>query len=334
MVRVSCMTYNHAPYIKDAMDGFCMQETNFPFVCTIIDDASTDGEQEVIKNYLKAHFDLEDSSVVRNEETDDYYLIFARHTTNKNCFFAVLLLKYNHYSIKKPKMSYLLKEWRDTKYVAICEGDDYWTDEHKLEKQVNWLETHLEYSACLHDTIQRHLIDSNYEVLLEKDVYETKFLNLKKNCDMSATDAILCKYWPHTSSILIHRNIHENKPACFVIRESGDWQLFMYATFSGKVRLMKEVMSVYRKGVEGSFTVRMGHNQQSRIDHMINKIEMLQKVDDYYGGKYKKPILEAINKMKYNLTNTTGNQEYLLDTPVLFRIKVYCKQIIKKIVKR
>ncbi|MBR4365861.1 MAG: glycosyltransferase family 2 protein, partial [Bacteroidaceae bacterium] len=81
IVRVSCMTFNHAPYIEDAMNGFTMQETTFPFVCTIIDDASTDGEQEVIKKYLQEHFDLEDSSVVRNEETDDYVLTFARHKT-------------------------------------------------------------------------------------------------------------------------------------------------------------------------------------------------------------------------------------------------------------
>ena len=53
MVRVSCMTFNHHAYIEDAMNGFCMQETDFPFVCTIVDDASTDGEPEVIKKYLK-----------------------------------------------------------------------------------------------------------------------------------------------------------------------------------------------------------------------------------------------------------------------------------------
>lgn len=86
MVRVSCMTYNHAPYITDALNGFCMQETTFPFICTIVDDASTDGEQEVIKQYLHEHFDLEDTSIVRNEETKDYTLTFARHKTNKNCY--------------------------------------------------------------------------------------------------------------------------------------------------------------------------------------------------------------------------------------------------------
>ena len=148
MVRVSCLTYNHVNYIKDAMNGFTMQETNFPYVCTIIDDASTDGEQEVINNYLQEHFDMEDKSVVRNEETDDYVLTFAQHKTNRNCYFAVFFLKYNHYMIKKPKDQYI-KEWLNVKYIAFCEGDDYWTNPKKLEIQFDALEAHPEcsYSA-------------------------------------------------------------------------------------------------------------------------------------------------------------------------------------------
>ncbi len=59
MVNVSCMTYNQAPYITETMNGFCIQQTSFPFVCTIMDDCSTDEEQEVIKLYLKENFDLE-----------------------------------------------------------------------------------------------------------------------------------------------------------------------------------------------------------------------------------------------------------------------------------
>ena len=82
MVYVSCMTYNHAPYIVETMNGFTMQKTNFPFVCAIADDASTDGEQEVINDYLNEHFDLGDKKIVRHEETDDYVLTFARHKTN------------------------------------------------------------------------------------------------------------------------------------------------------------------------------------------------------------------------------------------------------------
>ena len=134
-VSVWCNTYNQAFYIKDTMDGFCMQQTSFPFVCLIMDDASTDGEPEVIKQYLNDHFDTE-----WTKETDDYHLTVARHQENRNCYFAVYLLKYNHYSIKKPRLKYFREVADEIDYVALCEGDDYWTDAHKLQKQADALD--------------------------------------------------------------------------------------------------------------------------------------------------------------------------------------------------
>ena len=134
-VHVWCNTYNQASYIKDTMDGFCMQQTSFPFACLIMDDASTDGEPEVIKQYLNDHFDTE-----WTKETDDYHLTVARHQENRNCYFAVYLLKYNHYSIKKPRLKYYKGLTDEIDYVALCEGDDYWTDAHKLQKQADALD--------------------------------------------------------------------------------------------------------------------------------------------------------------------------------------------------
>lgn len=100
-VFIRCSTYNHAPFIEDTMNGFVMQKTNFPYVCCILDDCSTDGEQEVIKKYLDDNFDFGENYMVSKEETDDYKLIGARHKFNRNCFFAVFFLKYNHYQQKK-----------------------------------------------------------------------------------------------------------------------------------------------------------------------------------------------------------------------------------------
>ena len=134
-VSVWCNTYNQASYIKDTMDGFCMQQTSFPFVCLIMDDASTDGEPEVLEAYLNDHFDTE-----WTKETDDYHLTVARHQENRNCYFAVYLLKYNHYSIKKPRLKYYREVTDEIDYVALCEGDDYWTDAHKLQKQADALD--------------------------------------------------------------------------------------------------------------------------------------------------------------------------------------------------
>ena len=134
-VCVNCPTFNHAPYITETLDGFCMQQTDFPFVCAILDDASVDGEQEVINNYIRNHFSIE-----YTEETDDYYLSFAIHKDNSNCHFAVLLLKYNHFSIKKSTLPYISRWFDGADYFAMCEGDDYWTDAQKLQRQADALD--------------------------------------------------------------------------------------------------------------------------------------------------------------------------------------------------
>lgn len=233
MVRVSCMTFNHAHYIADAMNGFCMQETNFPFVCTIIDDCSTDGEQDVIKNYLEEHFDLENSSIVRNEETDDYYLTFAQHKTNKNCYFAVLLLKYNHYSIRKPKKPYI-EEWCDTKYIALCEGDDYWIGAQKLQKQVDFLETHMDYTMCFHNTMMKREAD----VVMGHTILDELF----ENRDYEAPEFI--SHRPPTASLVFRSNITFPKDKRFLF---GDNVVFLTCATTGKVRCLGEVMSVYRR---------------------------------------------------------------------------------------
>ena len=144
-LTVNCCTYNQSAYITDTLNGFAMQLTDFPFVCTVIDDASTDGEQAVIEDYLAKHFDFSEGSASYRTETDYAHIVFARHKVNVNCYFAVLFLKENHYSRNKDRMPYL-SEWRDgVKYLAFCEGDDYWTDPHKLQKQVDFLDTHPDY---------------------------------------------------------------------------------------------------------------------------------------------------------------------------------------------
>lgn len=248
MVRVNCMTYNHAPYITDALNGFCMQETTFPFVCTIIDDASTDGEQEVIKKYLQEHFDLEDKAIVRKEETDDYILTFARHSVNLNCYFAVFFLKYNHYSIKKPKGPYY-KEWLDNcKYIAMCEGDDYWIVADKLQRQVEYMETHEDCSMC-HTSYKLYYVDENV-ITISKDVIVNPSIN-----DF-CREHILYQYKILTLTVLVRKSAYiqaRNKdPFLFSSHFlMGDTNLWYELSFYGRIHFIPEQMAMYRK-MEGT----------------------------------------------------------------------------------
>lgn len=149
-VCVKCMTYNHERFITDALYGFVAQNTTFPVVYTIVDDASTDGNVSEIKKFLDANFDLKEAGVAYEKDTDYGHISFARHKNNKNCFFAIVCLKENHHRQKKKKAPYI-QEWMNTEFIAICEGDDYWKDSLKLQKQVDFLESHQEYGLCYTD---------------------------------------------------------------------------------------------------------------------------------------------------------------------------------------
>ena len=268
MVCVRCKTFNHAPYIVDAMNGFTMQQTSFPYVCCIIDDASTDGEPEVIRQYLAEHFDLEDQTVVRNEESDDYVLCFAQHKTNRNCYFAVLFLKYNHYG-KKSKMSYI-SEWHDNaKYIAICEGDDYWTDSLKLQKQVNFLESHSDYVlvhsdfAILNGKIIRHNGSRNYKI------YEG-----------NVTNTLFHGCWIRTLTIC-YRNIDYNLDVKYPHGMfKGDIFIFYLLSLKGKFHFHNEETGVYR--------VHNGSLSHPNSEEKRWKFNESLKILDYFMADYMK----------------------------------------------
>ena len=148
MVCIRCKTYNHGNFILDAMEGFAMQKTNFSYVSVIVDDASTDNNREIIQTYLKDNFVMYGENYYE-KDIDNAHIIFARHKINENCYFAIVFLKENIYG-KKSKRPYY-SEWTDnSKYHALCEGDDYWTNPDKLQKQVDFLENNADYVLTCH----------------------------------------------------------------------------------------------------------------------------------------------------------------------------------------
>ena len=284
------MTYNQVNYITDTMNGFVMQETSFPFVCIIIDDASTDGEPEVIKKYLDDNFDRRDIGLSTPEETDEYLRIYAQHKENKNCYFCVLLLKYNHYSIGKPKTRNLAGFTKTVKYIALCEGDDYWTDSLKLQKQVDFLEAHEDYSLCFTNSIVRKqgeelkAINAVWDTYSIEDIIASNALNMAQRGDHVASCG-------HTSTIL-YRAPKKPLPAwvskCFI----GDEPLFIALGQNGKAKFLNEVTSVYREGVGVS------SNNFSFEKDWKNRIEMYQIINKGLDYKYSKIINPIIRKYK------------------------------------
>lgn len=119
LVSICCITYNHEKYIRDALKGFVMQKTNFPFEIVISDDCSKDNTRAIIKEYNEKYPDL-----FRDISPDENMGAFANFQ--------------------------YVQEQAKGRYVALCEGDDYWIDPMKLQNQVDFLESHPDYSMCCH----------------------------------------------------------------------------------------------------------------------------------------------------------------------------------------
>ena len=276
MVCVRCFTFNQAQYIEDALNGFCMQQTNFPFVCVIVDDASVDGEPGVISNYLERHFNLDDTAIVRREETDDYQMVFAKHKDTLNCFFAVYYLKYNHYSIRKSKFPYLT-EWLNKKYEALCEGDDYWTDPFKLQKQVDFMESHPDCSLCFHanNNLYSSGIMKEYHPRKRKRFYSAVDVILGGG-DFMATNSMFYRL------TLLDEN---NKPDFWKKAPIGDGPCMLYFASKGKIGYIDDVMSVYRKNSVGSWTSRQDSFDAYKRHYILIQ-KMFDEYDQYTNRKY------------------------------------------------
>ena len=233
-VAAKCYTYNQAQYITDTLNGFVMQETDFPFVCCIIDDASSDGEQEVIRKYVAENFDLSEQDIAYEKETDDAYITYARHKSNKNCFFAVLYLKRNLYRERRRKLG-LISEWMDNaEYIALCEGDDYWIDANKLKLQVAFLDQHPDYGMCHTDF---DLVDGkrNHFVKIHEDgVYWPFYITEGINVG--------------TLTVVYRMSIYKKLPLFFIDQKwpMSDVPLWIEISKFSKIQYLPIVTSKYR----------------------------------------------------------------------------------------
>lgn len=330
-LRITCLTYNHATYIDETMDGFCMQNTNFPFVAIIIDDASTDGEQEVIRKYLEDHFNMANAL---QDENDDGIRIAAIHKENPNCHFLVILLKYNFYSIKKTKSS-LYRGWHENvPYIAMCEGDDYWTDPNKLQQQVDFLDSHPEYSMCFHNVnIRAEKGRKWYDVFGElEDRDYTGFENLMK--------------WSvPTCSIVFRSELGSKKPKNDKFR-MGDNVLVLTCSKYGKIRCIPKKMGVYRLHPTSWIGGQSDKVQRYKyISHYIGLIEEFEECRDsrlyaILENQYfqlldilrREGDKEEFERVKQDYLSSPG--EHCLHRYTLYHYKMELRRFVKKIMSR
>ena len=233
LVSVLCMTYNQSAYIVDALNGFAMQLTSFPFVAVIVDDASTDGEQGVIKAYIDEHFSHSEETGFKQWETDDAFWTFARHKENENCHIVAIYLKRNLYRDTEKKNA-VIKEWMNAKYTAICEGDDYWVDPLKLQKQVDFLEENEDYSMCC--TAFSQTFDGHEE---SKQI-------VRYDLDEITVEELLKERWIGTLTTLYRSELMSDYAPPFPNLPFGDLPMWFHLALKGRVKYMKDVTANYR----------------------------------------------------------------------------------------
>lgn len=242
LVRTYCATFNHEHYIKNALQGFVIQETTFPVVYTIVDDASTDETAEVLSRFVNEHFDVSSDTVAYEKDTEYGHVTFAQHKTNKNCYFAVIYLKENHYSQGKSKIPYLT-EWMDTKYIALCEGDDYWTDPLKLQKQVDVLEADESLMAVVSNS---KMVDKEGNEIIGKQENVVPG-NKEGRYDLRS---FINKVHHYPTATVCYRRTHVDEIAKMTKHMAnpylGDWTLWIALHVFGDFYYLDEVTSAYR----------------------------------------------------------------------------------------
>lgn len=285
MVCTRCMTYNQKTVIEEALRGFSMQEVSFPVVYTIVDDASTDGEPELLKQWCENNLVLDEKEVAYHKILDYGDLTFARHKEHQNLFFAILLLNFNHYSkgLFSEKLEYI-KEWMSgSKYLALCEGDDYWTDSQKLQKQVDFLNSNHDYSMCFHKA--KVIIESgNYSG------YDNNMFDGLEEREYSGIE-LASKWQVPTASILYRSNIRPPQDKNLL---TGDIPLVLQCAMEGRVFCFAEPMSVYRRTL-GGVTLK-----KYTILQTIDKVLAYIKYFPPFKSVYSKVLVSIMSTMIYS----------------------------------
>lgn len=266
LVTIRCLVYNHEPYLRQCLEGFVMQKTNFPFEVVVHDDASTDGSVAIIREYAEKY-----PSIIKPiYETENQY---SKHDG----------------SIRR-----IMNEHMRGKYVAMCEGDDYWTNPLKLQMQVDFLEKNREYVFCC---TRYHI----YEQKSGKYLKEYAYPYYSENQNLEIDLGLFIRTWVtqilttmvRTDSLLSVYNCADK------YKYFRDVHMFYLLLKIGKGISLNNFTGIYRwhgGGVASLISL------SQRIQNMYNvygELYMLNKNDFFIREKYKKVLIDSIRYNDY-----------------------------------
>jgi len=270
LVSINCITYNHEDYIADAIESFLMQNTDFNFEIIIGEDCSTDHTKEIVEAYKKLY-------------PNRVKLI----TSDQN----VGIVKNQERVFENSK----------GKYIAVCEGDDYWSDPYKLQKQVDYLEENPDCTLCFH---------SAKIVQAPKKSTGRKIKSYSRNRISPIEDIIsggggFCP----TASLVYPRKLMENPPAFYKTSHVGDYPAQLILASEGYAYYINDCMSVYRTDVKGSWTSNMDSSakiKEKMIEVNEGDIQILVAFNKYTNFKHHEIVEKVILEKKFAISIIRG----------------------------
>ena len=261
MVSIACVAYNHEYCIAQALDGFLMQETNFPFEIIIHDDVSTDSTVEIIKAY-KEKFPNIIKPIYQSE---------------------------NQFSQGISPMSFIFPKVQG-RYMAFCDGDDYWTETKKLQIQVENMENHPSLDMCFHPTYK--LIGSKKSGVLAKHSQENKIFTPE---EILLGGGEFCP----TASLLFRSSLISNFPEWATNMIPGDYPIQIMTSARGGALYLSKCMSAYRVGESSAWSSFSVANSEKQKEHLLSFHKMLTKMNDHFNNRFKKEMNQLIYESSF-----------------------------------
>lgn len=288
LVAIYCITYNQESYIRDCLDGIVMQKTNFRYVAIVHDDCSTDKTTAIVREYEEKYPELIKPIYEVENQWSKHDGSLERIMNN-----AIVAI--------------------EAKYIAFCEGDDYWTDPLKLQKQVDFMEEHPDFSICFHRV--KCLMSATGELVDEYIV---------KDMPGESTVVDLAKgNYIHTPSVMYRFDSAVNtKIMSFGFCMPGDYVAWMLYADKGKIWKMEEPMAVYRVG-SGVWSSSASFRSELSVLITISKIQAAltnQEAKEAMGecvAKMADSIVEYNDKTDARLEQIQNSKAYRLGKVLL-----------------
>lgn len=296
LVTVLCLTYNHEKYIRQALEGFVSQKTSYPFEIVVHDDASTDNTVTIIKEYEKNYPNL----------------IKAIYQTQ------------NLYSQGISCTKYCIERFCQGKYIALCEGDDFWTDCNKLETQISFMEKHPECTMTYHPV--NYIMD---EKIIGTDSNGNKLKEVSVD-ELIYGGGTFCA----TLSLIFRKSVGLENPKFRQMADVGDYPLQILTGLRGKVFYFPQVMGCYRKNHAGSWTSNLKKNHQKAVQHWNTEIAWLKELNNETDEKYFDAIFYRIAYCQVYLYELGYIQSIDVEKTIGFIKNVKDKSELTKVMKR